>query len=143
VKAVEKNIAVIIHLNNGASNGVYRWWFDATAKYGIKFDVIGLSLYPERNDWQTASDQCIANLKDVATRYDKSVMVCEIGFYATEPQISKDLLVKMIKGCESVPGGKGLGLFYWEPESYTQHYDRGAWQPDGRPTIALDAFPTP
>jgi len=143
VKAVDKNIQVIIHLNNGASNSMYRSWFDATLKDGVRFDIIGMSLYPERKDWQTASNQCIANMKDMAARYGKSVMICEIGFYASEPQISKDLLVKMIEGCEAIPDGRGLGVFYWEPESFTQHYDRGAWQPDGKPTIAMDAFRTP
>jgi arabinogalactan endo-1,4-beta-galactosidase len=142
VKAVDPNILVVIHLNNGADNGMYRWWFDAAAKYGLRYDVIGMSFYPERNDWQSASDHCIANLKDMAARYGKDVMISEIGFYATEPKITKDLLVKMIKGCESVPGGKGLGLFYWEPESFTQHYNRGAWQPDGRPSPAMNAFRT-
>lgn len=142
VKAVDPDIQVVIHLNNGASNSMFRKWFDESASYGVKYDIIGLSFYPERNDWQSASDQCIANMKDLAVRYGKGVMICEIGFYATEPQITKDLLVKMIKGCEAVPGGKGLGIFYWEPESYTQHYNRGMWQPDGKPTVALDAFLT-
>ncbi len=49
----------------------------------------------------------------------------------------------MIKGCESVPDGKGLGLFYWEPEGYTKNYNRTAWQADGRPTSAMRAFSTP
>jgi arabinogalactan endo-1,4-beta-galactosidase len=142
VKAVDPNMQVIIHLNNGAGNGMFRNWFDAALKDGLKFDVIGMSLYPERNNWQQESDKCIANLKDMSARYHKDVMVCEIGFYDTEPQISKDFLVKMIKGCEEVPGGKGLGVFYWEPEGYTQHYNRNAWQADGKPGAAMDAFLT-
>ncbi len=122
---------------------MFRTWFAEALHDGGRFDVIGLSVYPERNDWQQASDSCIANMKNLAATYGKPVVISEIGFYATEPKIPRELLVKMIKGCESVSGGKGFGLFYWEPESYTQHYNRSAWRPDGRPTSAMEAFSTP
>ncbi len=70
-------------------------------------------------------------------------MICEIGFYEKEPEITQKLLVKIIKGTESVPDHMGLGIFYWEPEGYTEHYNRCAWQPDGRPSPAMAAFATP
>lgn len=143
VRAVDPDSKVIIHLNNGADNGMFRRWFDAALHDGVKFDVIGLSFYPERNDWQRASQSCIANMKNLAATYGKPVMVCEIGFYESEPEITRKLLTTIIKGCEGVPDHQGVGVFYWEPESYTQHYNRGAWQPDGRPTSAMNAFSTP
>jgi arabinogalactan endo-1,4-beta-galactosidase len=46
VKAVDPNMAVVIHLNNGASNGMFRHWFDEAIADGVHFDVIGLSFYP-------------------------------------------------------------------------------------------------
>jgi arabinogalactan endo-1,4-beta-galactosidase len=61
-------------------------------------------------------------------------------------QASHDLLVKMINGTKSVADGKGIGLFYWEPECYNSgkggwgHYGKGAWNDDGKPSAAMDAF---
>lgn len=49
-----------------------------------------------------------------------------------------DLLSKV----RSLPGKKGLGVFYWEPECYNnwQGYKLGAFDDAGKPTVALDAF---
>jgi len=143
VKAVDPESMVVIHLNNGADIGMFRKWFDVAIHDGVKFDVIGLSFYPERNDWLRTARACIANMKNLAATYGKPVMVCEIGFYASEPENTRELLTTILEGCESLPDHRGLGIFYWEPESYTQHYDRGAWQPNGRPSPALDAFRAP
>ncbi|MEJ0001454.1 MAG: glycosyl hydrolase 53 family protein [Verrucomicrobiota bacterium] len=144
VKAVDPAIQVVVHLNNGQDNAMYRQWFDGAIKGGMKFDVIGMSLYPDRPNSGTlaVADACLANLRDMAARYGKGVMICEVGYFADEPQATKELLAKVIKGCEAIPDGRGLGVFYWEPESFTQHYDRGAWQANGRPTLAIDAFGT-
>jgi arabinogalactan endo-1,4-beta-galactosidase len=81
-------------------------------------------------------------MKNLAATYKKPVMICEIGFYDTEPEITTKLLIKIIKGCEAVPNKMGLGLFYWEPEGYTKKYNRDAWQPNGKPSPAMDAFRT-
>ncbi|MEI8086430.1 MAG: hypothetical protein WCG93_09470 [Paludibacter sp.] len=43
---------------------------------------------------------------------------------------------------KEVPSGKGLGVFYWEPEgaSSWSHYALSCWGSNGLPTMALDAF---
>ena len=47
----------------------------------------------------------------------------------------------MIEKMKSVTEGRGVGVFYWEPECYDwAGYTKGLWNPDGRPSIALDAF---
>jgi hypothetical protein len=42
----------------------------------------------------------------------------------------------------SISGGRGLGVFYWEPQCHNswQGYGKGAFGTNGRPTVALDAF---
>jgi len=140
VKEVDPDTQVIIHLNNGGDNGVYRKWFDRALKLGVKFDVIGMSFYPDRTGWQSAIDHCVANMQDLIPRYGKPVMICEIGYFNNAPQITKDILTQMIGKMQALPDQKGLGLFYWEPEGFTQNYDRNAWQKDGRPSAAMDAF---
>jgi arabinogalactan endo-1,4-beta-galactosidase len=60
-----------------------------------------------------------------------------VGSPATSKLFVEDILNKT----SSVTGGKGLGVFYWEPECYNfQGYTKGAWGSNGRPTVAMDAF---
>ena len=142
VKAVDPDAKVVIHVDNGFDNAMFQHWFDNATKNGAKFDVIGMSLYPKTpEDVPQITDECIANMNDMVARYGKDVMISEIGLDRNAAQASHDMLVKMIKGTESVTGGKGLGIFYWEPESSSwNHYNKGAWNDDGKPTIAMDAF---
>jgi len=52
------------------------------------------------------------------------------------------MLVAVIKAVKSVPNNKGLGVIYWEPqgEKSWSGYQLNAWQSDGKPSPALDAF---
>ena len=78
----------------------------------------------------------------MVARYGKEVMVVEVGGVDTQVQNTYDMLVAVQKKVLAVPGNKGLGVFYWEPEgarSWSQ-YALSAWGSDGRPTKALDAF---
>jgi len=53
-------------------------------------------------------------------------------------------LTDIITKTKSVTGGKGLGVFYWEPQSYGnwKGYTLGAFDNSGKPTVAMDAFGT-
>jgi hypothetical protein len=56
-------------------------------------------------------------------------------------QESSAMLIDLIAKVKSIPNGKGSGVFYWEPECYSWcNYSMGAWNTNGRPTIALDGF---
>ena len=52
------------------------------------------------------------------------------------------LLKDVIKMVKRIPGKKGLGVHYWEPQGARSwsHYGLSCWGDDGRPTKALDAF---
>ncbi|MCL6591733.1 MAG: glycosyl hydrolase 53 family protein [Firmicutes bacterium] len=141
VKAVNSGSKVIIHLSNGYDNSLFRWMFDGLKNNGAKFDVIGMSLYPSTTDWSTKNSQCLSNMNDMAARYGKEVMICEVGMDYNAASTCKSFLTDIINKTMSVSNGKGLGVFYWEPECYNwQGYTKGAWDTNGRPTIALDAF---
>lgn len=142
VKAVNASTKVIVHLSNGYDNSLFRWMFDGLKANGAKWDVIGLSLYPSTTDWSTLDAQALANMNDMVSRYGKEVMVCEVGMDVTAPEAAKAFLTDIIAKTRSVSGGKGLGVFYWEPESYGTWYEytKGAFDSKGKPTAALDAF---
>ena len=142
VKAVDSSIKVIVHISNGYDNDLFRWMFDGLQANGTKWDVIGMSLYPPANSWSSYNIECQANISDMIARYNKPVMICEVGMSWTDSAVCKNFIADIIAKTKSVTGNKGLGVFYWEPESYNnwQGYSLGAFDNSGKPTIALDAF---
>ena len=142
VKSVFPSAKVIVHISNGYDNSLFRWMFDGLKANGAKYDVIGMSLYPTTSNWSTLTSQCLTNMKDMVSRYGKEVMISEVGMDVNSPTIAKSFLADIIAKTRSLSGGKGLGVFYWEPEAYNkwQGYTLGAFGTNGRPTVALDAF---
>ena len=142
VKSVFPSAKVIVHISNGYDNSLYRWVFDGLKNSGAKWDVIGMSLYPTASNWKQLNDQCLSNIRDMVSRYNKQVMICEIGMSENDSLPCKDFILDLIRKCRSIADNKCLGIFYWEPESYAnwKGYTLGAFNNSGQPTIALDAF---
>lgn len=143
-KVVDKNIKVIVHLDEGNNSKKFRWFFDNAKANNVKYDVIGLSYYPFwiKTDYKENIADLANNLNDMAARYDKEVMVVEVGGIDTQEQNTYDMLVAVIKEVKAVPNNKGLGVIYWEPQGAKSwsHYELSAWRSDGKPSMALDAF---
>ncbi len=142
VKQINDSIKVIVHISNGFDNGLFRWIFDGLKNNGAKWDVIGMSLYPAVNNWASLTQQCLTNMNDMLARYGTPVMICEVGMPYDQPAACKSFLTDIISKVKSLPGHKGLGVFYWEPESYNnwQGYTLGAFDNTGKPTQAMGAF---
>lgn len=142
VKAASPDAKVIVHISNGYDNALFRWMFDGLKANGAKWDVVGMSLYPESSDWQLKNEQCLANMKDMIARYGKEIMICEVGMPMSEAAAAKAFISDLIVKVKSLPENKGLGVFYWEPQAYNswKGYKLGAFDDSGRPTQALDAF---
>ncbi|WP_185235318.1 glycosyl hydrolase 53 family protein [Teredinibacter franksiae] len=143
VKEVFPNAQVVVHLANCHDNANFRWIFDGLTNNGGKFDIIGASSYPMHSglDWQTANNNCLSNLNDMVSRYDRDVMVVELGVPWDQPD-AQDVVADVISKVRAVNNGRGLGVFYWEPQGQNfSGYTLGTWNPNtGRPTAALDAF---
>lgn len=155
VKSVYPEAKVIIHRSEGHKANECKWLFNHLKNSKVKYDIIGLSLYPtwwENNgwcDWKPIVNDCLANIKSLASTFGKPVMICEIGMPVWEPQMSKEAVqyildeTKKIEDCH--------GVFYWEPQtdgvwkpaSYAalgwNAYDKGAFR-NGKATVALDPF---
>ena len=146
VKAVSPQTKVILHVDQGNNNTLFRNWFDNAQQNGAKYDVIGMSYYPywlEGNpDYTLSIDELGKNLIDMASRYNKEVMVVEVGGEDTKVQNTYDMLIAVQKKVKAGPNSKGLGVFYWEPEGARSwsHYGLSAWGDDGKPSKALEAF---
>ncbi|MCW3073421.1 MAG: cellulase family glycosylhydrolase [Flaviaesturariibacter sp.] len=142
VKSVFPNAKVIVHVSNGWDNSLFRWNLDGLKNGGGKWDVIGLSLYPTPSNWATINQQALTNMNDMVSRYGKEVMVVEIGMPWDSPTESSAFISDIITKTKTVTAGKGLGVLYWEPQSYGQWqgYTLGAFDNSGKPTLALNAF---
>lgn len=126
---------IVIHLDFGTNNEMYRNWFDRVMPYGLDFDVIGMSYYPHWNGGQLL---LLNNMNDISNRYDKEVMVAEtsIGYtldtlgckgivydqtcevasgYPATPSGQEGFLRDLFQTVRKVKNGKGIGVFYWEP----------------------------
>lgn len=142
VKSVDTSIKVIVHISNGNDNSLFRWIFDGLKSNGAQWDIIGMSLYPEVNTWSTLNAQCLTNMNDMVSRYNKDVMIVEVGMTWDQPAACKSFIADLITKVKSVPNNHGLGVLYWEPECYNnwQGYSKGAFDNSGKPSVALDAF---
>lgn len=145
VREAAPEAKIMIHLDNGGNNQLYRSWFDSFfAQGGMDFDYIGLSYYPF---WHGTMEDLKNNLYDLAGRYGKELIIAEVstGFtmedyaqyeklekenrkgMATKPELVQKVpypmspegqsafMLDLMNLLESVPGGKGVGFFYWEP----------------------------
>lgn len=144
VCAVEKDVPVMIHLDNGGNNTLYREWFDEFTKRGEDFQIIGLSYYPF---WHGTLDMLTDNMNDIAERYGKDLVIAEVSMgytmedykayeklsdderkgYATKPELVEkieypmtvqgqyDFMEDFLNRISHIKGNKGKGFFYWEP----------------------------
>lgn len=142
IKQVFPSAKVIVHVSNGFDNSLFRWLFDGLRNNGGKWDVVGMSLYPEPSNWSQMNVQCYTNMVDMVTRYGKEVMIVEVGMSWDSAAECKAFLEDIIIKTEALQGGRGLGVLYWEPQSYNNWngYTKGAFDNSGKPTMAMDAF---
>lgn len=144
VREADAAMPVMLHLDNGGNNAMYRDWFDHYIERGEDFQVIGLSYYPF---WHGTLEDLRNNMCDLALRYGKELIVAEtsMGFtmkdyadyeklsaderkgYATSEELAAKVPFPMTEEgqsrfmsalfdvIDSVPAHKCRGFFYWEP----------------------------
>ena len=140
-KNVFPNAKVMVHVDNGWKWETLDWFFKNFRINGANYDLIGLSLYPEKSNWQTYNNQILNNIQTLYAQYQKETIICEVGMEWTEAETCRSFLSDLI-GRAKVDGSHCTGVLYWEPEGYQawSHYSKAAFDNNGKPTIALDAF---
>ncbi len=144
VREVSPESKIMIHLDNGGNNELYRTWFDNYTARGEDFDFIGLSYYPF---WHGTLDDLLNNMTDLATRYGKEMAIAEVSMghtmkdyaeyeklepherkgMATKPELCElvpfdmtpegqaEFMQAFMETLAKVPGKLCRGFFYWEP----------------------------
>lgn len=157
VKAVFPNAKVILHLANAYkaadSDG---WFFSEFKRAGGKFDIIGLSHYPDWTDWQSSTAGKVSNvnaaksIESLGKIFGVPVMLVETGYDSYDAVRAKNVMQDLFD--RLTPLACCAGIFYWEPEVdgvwkpdyYNSKgwnaYKMGAFTTSGRPTVALDPF---
>ncbi len=144
VKDVFPATPVVVHLANCHNVENFRWIFNGLKANGGKFDIIAASAYPTNATgytWQNANAACLFTLNEMVSTYGTPVMITEVGApwdHAQAKQIVADLISKVA----AVQAGKGLAVFYWEPQAYAnwRSYSLGAFTQSGGPGPAMEAF---
>ncbi|MBO4850492.1 MAG: glycosyl hydrolase 53 family protein [Prevotella sp.] len=145
VKQVFPDAQVIVHLDGGCDPKRYDFIFDGLKKYGAKWDIIGLSVYPywdkeaglEKDAQGTIRDFAI-NIKRLYEKYGTESMVVETGVESKKPVEGKAIMKAIIDAAYNDCGGHCHGVFYWAPE-LEGAYPLGAFD-NHRPTVIMDAF---
>jgi len=141
---VSPEIKIMVHLDNGGNNHLYRTWFDAYFENGGEdFDYIGLSYYPF---WHGTMEMLQNNMNDIALRYHKKLIITEVSTaftaedyaeyeklpdrerkgMATKPPLMENLqfeaspegqkafMERLGEVIRQVPGHACRGFLYWE-----------------------------
>ncbi|GAB2558022.1 glycoside hydrolase family 53 protein [Gracilibacillus alcaliphilus] len=128
---------IILHLDFGGANILYRTWFDEICQRDVDFDIIGLSYYPY---WHGSLADLAFNLRDTGDRFGKDLLIVETAYAFTDEApkgedsiFNRELsdiagypptvdgqqsflmdLMALVKGLQAGTY-RGLGIVYWEP----------------------------
>lgn len=141
VKNFNPAIKVIVHFSKSTNNLNCKNILDGLISNGADFDVIGLSVYPTSN-YATVMNSSFANMQDLVNVYDKDLVVAECGYFQWEPRQARTMIETLISNVNSLPGNHGLGVYYWEPESYDHSApNRSIFHATLKsPTVGMDGF---
>lgn len=142
VKAVLPDAKVIVHLDNGYDRKRFDRMFGMFEKYGGKYDMIGMSIYPYwaaqngyPGGWEQVTNDAIANIDYLKQHYGRPVMICEVGMPYDQGDLCAEFIQKLMEA-------ESEGIFYWEPEApegYNGGYNLGCFE-KGVPNKALSPF---
>ena len=123
---------VMLQLDNGGNNAMYRRWFDNIIAHEVPFDLIGVSYYPY---WHGTFADLQNNLNDIAVRYGRDIIVVETAYpfaagnpdnqgdlipieehpgYPFSPENQARMLADIMTIVRATPNGRGLGLMWWD-----------------------------
>ena len=95
---------VMLHVALGGQAEESQRFFDAMNEYGVEYDIIGQSYYPE---WHGTLEELEANANALVLKYNKPLIVVEY----------RDHYLDIERIVSSLPNGLGRGTFIWEATS--------------------------
>lgn len=124
VREYAPSAEVMLHVALGGQAEESERFFDAMAEYGVEYDIIGQSYYPE---WHGTLEELEVNTNALVRKYNKPLIVVEY----------RDHYLDIERIVSSLPDGLGRGTFIWEATS--PHWGK-LFDETGAATPALDAY---
>ncbi len=157
-------LLIMMHFDQGGNNQMSQEFYQNLENLGVPFDVIGLSYYPF---FHGTISQMRANVDALATQFGKPIVIAETQYawtlangneqpgdstgdfvwqpsqlsagYPASPGGQLSFVSDELSILAQVPGGLGMGLFYWAPD-----WIPGVpWEPGagiGSPNVNLTLF---
>ena len=130
---------VMLQIESGGDLAKSLWWFRHVRDAGLRYDIMGLSYYP---DWHGDIATYRRTLAALAEEFRKPIMVVEAGYpwqptkkwteksnmdWPLTPAGQAQFLADVVQAVRDIPRGLGRGVWYWHPESIQLpgHY---AWE---------------
>jgi arabinogalactan endo-1,4-beta-galactosidase len=158
--APSDNVRVMIHIDCGGDWPVTQWYFDHLNEHHIDYDIIGQSYYP---NWHGTIANVRENLEQTVNRFHKDIIIVETAYpwkdgtrwsgrknmaWPISADGQKQFLEDLIAAVRAAPGGHGIGVMYWHPESVPMKNgggnrgvgDTSLFDNDGNALPAMDAL---
>lgn len=129
IRETAPNTRIVIHSHCGGDWPKTKWFFKRIEEHTVPYDIIGLSYYPW---WHGTLADLRNNLERCAATFKKDVFVVETAYpyrplrrsevqenmlWAQTPEGQQQFLRDLIATVRKTPGGRGLGVLWWYPES--------------------------
>lgn len=124
---------IVVHIDRGGDWAGTQWFFDRLQQQQVQFDIVGQSYYPFWHGTLSDLRTCLTN---AAQRYGKPLIVAETAFPWVKtnwdgtpiaplvginpgPDGQVQFTAALAAVVKGVPGGLGLGIFWWGAEYQT------------------------
>lgn len=130
----ENSVKIMLH-HSSVENAIY--FFNELNAFGLDFDIIGLSYYPQ---FQIKNLNLVqTKLNELASTFDKDILLVEVAYpftldwndnsnnfigsadqllseFSATPQGQKAYFEWLVSAIENIPNNHGIGFCYWAPD---------------------------
>jgi len=141
---------IMIHIDRGGDRRGTQAFFDRLNSYHVDYDVIGQSYYPW---WHGSLLDLRENFAFMSRAYDKDILLVEVAYcwrpteyrrrpgpFPETPEGQREFLDEVNRLVLATPGGRGIGVFWWEPAVAGPLRSRGYFDDDGNALPVLQVF---
>lgn len=141
---------IMIHIDKGGNWKATKWFFDKLDSYNLPYDVIGQSYYPW---WHGSLQDLRENLALMAGTYGKDIILVEVAYcwrpteyrdkeapFPETPVGQRQFLDAVNRAVLETPGGRGKGVFWWEPAVIGRLRSRGFFDDEGNVLPVIRVF---
>ncbi len=149
-KGNEPRPRIMVHIDKGGDRRATKAFFDKLNTYNLNYDVIGQSYYPW---WHGTLLDLRENLAFMVHAYDKEIMVVEAAYnyrpaeyrnkpapFPETPEGQREFWDELNRVVMATPGGRGKGLFWWEPAVGGGRGSRVFFDQDNNALPVIDVF---